>query len=154
MWSTLITDYSVAERAAQSTQLPRWKCASRATRETPYLSPDTMLMPFSSSFLPALFSLFSVLDVYLYMCIFPPVRGFSCILSSVHVTIYCGLWPPGNTICLFLTIACSGSSSYTIFFLKRGKRLAIFINREEVTLLFCLRLTNLLPRERACSPVA
>jgi hypothetical protein len=37
------------------------------------------------------------------MCISPPVRGFSCILSLVHVTIYCGLWPPGNTTCLFLT---------------------------------------------------
>jgi hypothetical protein len=37
------------------------------------------------------------------MCISPPVRGFSCILSPVHVTIYCSLWPPGNTTCLFLT---------------------------------------------------
>jgi hypothetical protein len=44
-----------------------------------------------------------MLDIYLYMCISPPVRGFSCILSPVHVTIYCGLWPPGNTTCLFLT---------------------------------------------------
>jgi hypothetical protein len=37
------------------------------------------------------------------MCISPPVRGLSCILLSVHVTIYCSLWPPGNTTCLFLT---------------------------------------------------
>jgi hypothetical protein len=27
----------------------------------------------------------------------------SCIFSPVHVTICCGLWPPGNTTCLFLT---------------------------------------------------
>jgi hypothetical protein len=37
------------------------------------------------------------------MCISPPIRGFSCILSPVHVTTYCGLWPPGNTTYLFLT---------------------------------------------------
>jgi hypothetical protein len=46
------------------------------------------------------------------MCISPPVRGFSCILSHVHVTIYCGLWPSGNTTCLFLT----WYQSYRFFF--------------------------------------
>jgi hypothetical protein len=38
--------------------------------------------------------------VYVY---FPHLLGVSCIFTPVHVTICCGLWPPGNTTCLFLT---------------------------------------------------
>jgi hypothetical protein len=46
----------------------------------------------------SLYARWPLLDVYLYMCISPPIRGFSCILSPVHVTIYCGLWPPGRVL--------------------------------------------------------
>jgi hypothetical protein len=38
--------------------------------------------------------------VYVY---FSHLLGVSCIFTPVHVTICCGLWPPGNTTCLFLT---------------------------------------------------
>jgi hypothetical protein len=34
---------------------------------------------------------------------FPHLLGVFCIFSPVHVTICRGLWPPGNTTCLFLT---------------------------------------------------
>jgi hypothetical protein len=34
---------------------------------------------------------------------FPHLLGVSYIFSHVHVTICCGLWPLGNTTCLFLT---------------------------------------------------
>jgi hypothetical protein len=41
--------------------------------------------------------------MYICICVFSHLLGVSCIFSPVHVTICCGLWPPGNTTCLFLS---------------------------------------------------
>jgi hypothetical protein len=43
----------------------------------------------------------SVRCIYLYIVISPYVRGFPAYLHLC--TIYCGLWPPGNISCIFLT---------------------------------------------------
>jgi hypothetical protein len=43
--------------------------------------------------------------IYMYIVVSSYIRGFSAYLHIYLYYIYCGLWPPDNTTCLFLTHA-------------------------------------------------
>jgi hypothetical protein len=52
--------------------------------------------------------------MYIVYCIFPRMLGGFLHICTCTCTIYCGLWPPDNTSCIFLT----WYQSYRFFFAR------------------------------------